>query len=98
MKRTSNLMTQVLTVNLLLIVAAVAAATLATNPRFELSAKPEAGLVLGLAIALTVAMNVYLLQRRLRPLERLVDEPLVGAPRVQQRAPGLDVGSHRQAS
>jgi len=65
-------MTQVLTVNLLLIIAAVAAATVATSPRAELS--PEAGLVLGLAISLTVAVNVYLLQRRMRPLERLVDE------------------------
>lgn len=65
-------MTQVLSVNLLLIVAAVAAATLATSPRFELS--PEAGLVLGLAIALTVLVNVFLLQRRMRPLEQLVDE------------------------
>ncbi len=67
-------MTQVLTVNLLLIVAAVVAASLATNPDFELSAKPEAGFVLGFAIALTVLVNVFLLQRRLRPLERLVDE------------------------
>jgi two-component system sensor histidine kinase UhpB len=65
-------MTQVLAVNLLLIVAAVAAATVATSPRFELS--PEAGLVLGLAIALTVLVNVFLLQRRMRPLEQLVDE------------------------
>ena len=74
MKRSQNLMTQVLAVNLLLIVAAVAATTLATNPTFELSAKPEAGLVLGLAVALCVLVNVYLLQRRFRPLERLVDE------------------------
>ena len=74
MKRSSNLMTQVLAVNLLLIVAAVGAATLATNPHFKLAAKPEAGLVLGLAIALSVLVNVFLLQRRLRPLELLVDE------------------------
>lgn len=67
-------MTQVLTVNLLLIIAAVVAATIATNESIEFSAKPEAGLVLGLAIALTVMVNVFLLQRRLRPLERLVDE------------------------
>ncbi len=67
-------MTQVLTVNLLLIVVAVVAASLATNPRFELSANPEAGLVLGLAVALTVLVNVFLLQRRMRPLEQLVDE------------------------
>lgn len=67
-------MTQVLAVNLLLIVVAVVATSLATNPRSELSAKPEAGLVLGLAVALTVLVNVFLLQRRMRPLERLVDE------------------------
>jgi two-component system sensor histidine kinase UhpB len=67
-------MTQVLAVNLLLIVAAVVAASLATSPRFELSANPEAGLILGLAVALTVLVNVYLLQRRMRPLEQLVDE------------------------
>jgi two-component system, NarL family, sensor histidine kinase UhpB len=67
-------MTQVLAVNLLLIVAAVVAASLATSPRFELSANPEAGLILGLAVALTILVNVYLLQRRMRPLEQLVDE------------------------
>ena len=67
-------MTQVLAVNLLLIVAAVVAATIATSPQFELSSTPEAGLVLGLAVALTVLVNVFLLQRRMRPLEQLVDE------------------------
>jgi two-component system, NarL family, sensor histidine kinase UhpB len=67
-------MTQVLAVNLLLIVAAVVAATIATSPSFELSSTPEAGLVLGLAVALTVLVNVFLLQRRMRPLEQLVDE------------------------
>ena len=80
-------MTQVLGVNLLLIVAAVAAATLATSPDFELSADPEAGLVLGLAIALCVMVNVFLLQRRLRPLERLVDE----MERADLSRPGLNL-------
>lgn len=74
MRRSRTLMTQVLGVNLLLIVAAVVAASFATSPDFELSANPEGGLVLGLAIALTVMVNVFLLQRRMRPLERLVDE------------------------
>ena len=74
MKRSRTLMTQVLAVNLLLIVAAVVAASLATSPSFDLSESPEAGLVLGLAIALTVLVNVFLLQRRMRPLEQLVDE------------------------
>jgi two-component system sensor histidine kinase UhpB len=67
-------MTQVLFVNLLLIVAAVLAASVAANPDIDLSSKPEAAMVLGLAVALTVLVNVFLLQRRFRPLERLVDE------------------------
>ena len=62
-------MTQVLAVNLLLIVAAVVAAIIASSPRFELPSTPEAGLVLGLAVSLTVLVNVFLLQRRMRPLE-----------------------------
>lgn len=74
MRRKSNLMTQVLVVNLLLIVAAVVAASLAANPDVELSSKPEQAMVLGLAVALTVLVNVAMLQRRFRPLERLVDE------------------------
>jgi two-component system sensor histidine kinase UhpB len=67
-------MTQVLFVNLLLIVAAVVAASVAANPDIDLSSKPEAAMVLGLAVSLTVLVNVFLLQRRFRPLERLVDE------------------------
>lgn len=63
-----------LTVNLLLIVAAVVAAVVATNPNIDLEQKPETALVLGFAIALTVLVNVYLLQRRFGPLERLVDQ------------------------
>jgi two-component system sensor histidine kinase UhpB len=74
MRRSNNLMTQVLFVNLLLIVAAVVGASIAANPDIDLSSKPEAAMVLGFAIALTVLVNVFLLQRRFRPLERLVDE------------------------
>jgi two-component system sensor histidine kinase UhpB len=74
MRRSNNLMTQVLIVNLLLIVAAVVAASVAANPDINLSSKPEAAMVLGFAVALTVLVNVFLLQRRFRPLERLVDE------------------------
>ena len=90
MKR-SNLMTQVLIVNLMLIVAAVVAASVAANPDIELSSKPEAAMVLGLAVALTVLVNVYLLQRRFRPLERLVDEMEradLSRPGANLRAPG----------
>ena len=72
--RRANLLTQVLIVNLLLIGAAAVGAILASNPRYELSDTPATALVVGLAVALTVSFNVYLLQRRFRPLERLVDE------------------------
>src|SRR5919106_2729260 len=72
--RRRDLMTQVLLVNLLLIVAAVVAAVVAANPNVDLGERPEAGLVLGFAIALTILVNVVLLQRRFRPLERLVDQ------------------------
>lgn len=74
MRHRKNLLTQVLAVNLLLIVAAVVAASVAANPDIDLGDKPQAALVLGLAVALTVLVNVILLQRRFRPLERLVDE------------------------
>ena len=74
MRRSNNLMTQVLIVNLLLIVAAVIAASVAANPDLDLSSKPEAAMVLGFAVALTIIVNVVMLQRRFRPLERLVDE------------------------
>jgi two-component system sensor histidine kinase UhpB len=72
--RRRDLLTQVLVVNLLLVIAAVVAAVLAANPNIKLSDKPQAGLVLGFAVALTVAVNLYLLQRRFGPLERLVDQ------------------------
>lgn len=72
--RRKNLLTQVLVVNLLLMVTAVFAAGVAGNPTIDLSGRPELALVLGLAVALTILANVFMLQRRFRPLERLVDE------------------------
>jgi two-component system sensor histidine kinase UhpB len=74
MRRRSNLLTQVLAVNLLLIVAAVVGAIIAAHPEGDLGEKPGAALVLGFAIAFTILFNVFLLQRRFRPLEQLVDQ------------------------
>jgi two-component system, NarL family, sensor histidine kinase UhpB len=71
--RRRDLLTQVLVVNLLLIVATVVAAVIAANPDGSLGDTPEAGLVLGFAIALTIVLNAFLLQRRIKPLEDLVD-------------------------
>ena len=72
--RRRDLLTQVLVVNLLLVVAAVVAAIVAANPDVNLAETPEAGLVLGFAVAFTILFNVFLLQRRFRPLERLVEQ------------------------
>jgi two-component system, NarL family, sensor histidine kinase UhpB len=72
--RNRNLLTQVLVANLLVIVAAVVASALATSPNYDLGEKPVAALVLGLAVALTILVNVLMLQRRFRPLERVVEQ------------------------
>ena len=66
-------MTQVLVVNVLLIVAAVIAAVIAANPDGSLGETPAAAVVLGIAIAFTIVLNAFLLQRRTKPLEDLVD-------------------------
>jgi two-component system, NarL family, sensor histidine kinase UhpB len=72
--RRKNLLTQVLFANLLLIVAAVVVTGVAGNPSFDLVERPELALILGFAVGLTIIVNVIMLQRRFRPLERLVDE------------------------
>ena len=83
--RRGTLLTQVLLVNLPLIAAAVIAASIASNPDSTLRDGAATGLVLGFALAATVAVNVYLISRRFVPLERLVEEmeeaDLSGPPR-----------------
>src|SRR3954466_3328878 len=69
-----NLLTQVLFANLLLIVVAVIATGVAGNPNLNLGERPELALILALVVGLTIIVNVFMLQRRFRPLERLVDE------------------------
>jgi two-component system, NarL family, sensor histidine kinase UhpB len=72
--RRRNLLTQVLVANLLLIVVAVVVTAIAGNPSLDLAQRPGPALILALAVALTILVNVIMLQRRFRPLERLVDE------------------------
>lgn len=71
--RRGTLLTQVLVVNLLLIAAAVVAASIASNPESTFQGAAT-GIVLGFAVAATVAVNVYLLSQRFAPLEELVEE------------------------
>jgi two-component system sensor histidine kinase UhpB len=72
--RRKNLLTQVLAANLMLIVVAVVVTGIAGNPSLSLASQPELALILAFAVALTILVNVVMLQRRFRPLERLVDE------------------------
>src|SRR3954451_18771322 len=69
--RRGSLLTQVLVANLLIMITAVVATLLATKANVNLSNKPQTAFVLGLAVALSIAVNVVMLQRRFRPLERL---------------------------
>lgn len=71
--RRRDLLTQVLLVNLLLVVVAVVTAVIAANANSELL-DAQSGVVLGLAVALTIVFNVLLIQRRFQPLEQLVDQ------------------------
>ena len=86
--RSGNLLTQVLLANLLVIVAAVIASAVAANPNLDLGDDPQAGVVLGLAVGITILVNVLMLQRRFRPLERLVDE----MERADLSRPGVSPG------
>jgi len=72
--RGKTLLAQVLAANLLLMVVAVVVTGVAGNPNLNLGDRPELALILGLAVGLTILVNVFMLQRRFRPLERLVDE------------------------
>jgi two-component system, NarL family, sensor histidine kinase UhpB len=91
--RRNNLLTQVLVVNLVLMVVAVFAATVAANGTLDLSENASAGLILGVAVALAILMNVSMIQRRFRPLERLVDE----MERADLSRPGANLRSPRDA-
>src|SRR6476620_8518810 len=72
--RRRNLLTQVLVANLLLIIVAVVVTAVVGNPDSTVAGHGGLLVILGLAVVLTILVNVMMLQRRFRPLERLVDE------------------------
>src|SRR4051795_10841366 len=85
--RRQNLLTQVLVANLLLMVAAVVALAIAGNPSLDVSTHPQQAVILALAVSLMIVVNVLMLQRRFRPLERLVEE----MERVDLSRPGANL-------
>ena len=96
--RRGTLLTQVLTVNLLLIAAAVIAASIASNPESSLRDSATIGLVLGFALAATVAVNIWLLSRRFEPLGRLVTEMENADLSKPPTAPAVAAGPHEVVS
>src|SRR3712207_4912036 len=70
--RRRTLLTRVLVANLLLVSVAVLAAGLLANPG-ELRNEPTVGVVLAFAIALTILVNLFMIQRRFEPLERVIE-------------------------
>jgi two-component system sensor histidine kinase UhpB len=72
--RRQSLLTQVLVANLLLMLVTVLAVVIAGNPSLDVSNHPTLAVIIVLAIVLMILVNVLMLQRRFRPLERLVEE------------------------
>ena len=86
--RRRTLLTRVLIANLLLVSVAVVAASLASNPETGAGDEPTTGLVLGFAIALTILVNLFMIQKRFEPLERLID----AMERADLARSGVDLG------
>src|SRR5207302_9672718 len=70
--RSRSLLTQVLTINVLLIVATGLLATIAVNASAANLVKGRDLIVLGLALAATLLGNWLLLRRRFKPLDDLI--------------------------
>jgi two-component system sensor histidine kinase UhpB len=70
-------------------VGAVLAIAIAGNPSLNVSEHPALALILAFSVALMILVNVLMLQRRFRPLERLVEE----MERVDLARPGANLQS-----
>jgi two-component system sensor histidine kinase UhpB len=70
--KSRSLLTQVLAINLLLVVATALVATIAVNANVANLVKGRELIVLGLALAATLLGNWLVLRRRFRPLDELI--------------------------
>ncbi len=70
--KSRSLLTQVLVVNLVLILGAVVLAAVAVSPNFHGALRGRAGFVLGLAALATMLGNWLVLRRRFKPLDDLI--------------------------
>jgi two-component system, NarL family, sensor histidine kinase UhpB len=72
-KSTDSLLGQVLAANVVLVVLTILAASLAVGLDFQVQGERWEFLVLAMAMVLTLCVNMLMLKRRFRPLERLID-------------------------
>ena len=89
--RSRSLLTQVLTINMLLIVATALLATIAVNANASNLVKGGELGVLALALAATLLGNWLLLRRRFKPLDELIrrmEEVDLSSPRAPHRGRG----------
>jgi two-component system, NarL family, sensor histidine kinase UhpB len=89
-RRDDSLIGQVVAANVLLVALTLLAASLVAGLDLQVSSERWQFLVLALAIMLTLCVNMWMLQRRFRPLERLIER----IEQVDPAAPGaLDLAS-----
>jgi len=81
MKREDSLAGQVVAANVLLVTTTIFAASLASGLNLSVHDQRWQFVVLALALVLTLAVNLWMLQRRFAPLERLID-------RIERTDPG----------
>ena len=72
-RRDDSLIGQVVAANVVLVALTIVAAGLAAGLDLSSAAERWQFLVLALAIALSFCVNLWMLQRRFAPLERLID-------------------------
>jgi two-component system sensor histidine kinase UhpB len=73
-KRRDSLIGQILGVNVLLVTATIFAASLAAGLDLTIHDQRRQFLILAMAIVLTLLVNLAMLQRRFKPLERLIEQ------------------------
>jgi two-component system, NarL family, sensor histidine kinase UhpB len=94
MRRRSTLLTQVLTVNALLVGVTALIAAVVARDRLADAASGDGLLVLGLTVASAILLNSLLLRMRLAPIERLVD----AMTHVDLARPGMRAATPRRSS
>ena len=97
-RRDDSLIGQVVAANVVLVALTLLAASLVAGLDLQVASERWQFLVLALAIMLTLCVNMWMLQRRFRPLERLIDRiEQVGPRRSRRPGPHARTGPRRRS-